>query len=182
MFASYVLWALSVPLAMSILVILFLRMVLHKLPHAGMAATSWLALGPIGTGALAMLVMSSAAPIALEASGLGQFSGIVSGLSLMAGILLWGYGLWWFAAAILITLRYLREDLPFNLGWWGYTFPLGVYTLATLRLGTILPIPAIGTFGTLLAGSLGILWLAISVRTIRGAWHGTLFHAPCLSD
>ena len=38
----------SVPLAMSILVILVLRMAIHKLPPASMAASSWLALGPHG--------------------------------------------------------------------------------------------------------------------------------------
>ena len=52
---SLVLWACSVPLAMSVLVILFLRMTVHKLPHVNMAASSWLALGPIGTGALGLL-------------------------------------------------------------------------------------------------------------------------------
>lgn len=182
MLASYVLWALSVPLAMSVLVILFLRMVVHKLPHAGMAATNWLALGPIGTGALAMLVMSTAAPIALDANGLGQFSAVIGGASLLAGILLWGYGLWWLASAVIITLRYLRDGVPFNLGWWGYTFPLGVYTLATLRLAAILPISAIAMSGAILAGALAILWFAISVRTLRGAWRGTLFHSPCLND
>ncbi len=56
---SYVLWAYSVPVALSILVILLLRLALHKLPHESMAASSWLALGPIGTGALGMLVMGS---------------------------------------------------------------------------------------------------------------------------
>ncbi|EGH48669.1 C4-dicarboxylate transporter/malic acid transport protein, partial [Pseudomonas syringae pv. pisi str. 1704B] len=59
---SYVLWAYSVPVALSILVILLLRLALHKLPHESMAASSWLALGPIGTGALGMLVMGSDAP------------------------------------------------------------------------------------------------------------------------
>jgi tellurite resistance protein TehA-like permease len=47
---SYVLWAFSLPVAFSILTILLLRMALHKLPHENMAASSWLALGPIGTG------------------------------------------------------------------------------------------------------------------------------------
>jgi len=42
---SYVLWAFSLPVAFSILTILMLRMALHKLPHANMAASSWLALG-----------------------------------------------------------------------------------------------------------------------------------------
>jgi len=36
---GYALWAFSVPLALSILVILVLRLVLHKLPHRDMAAS-----------------------------------------------------------------------------------------------------------------------------------------------
>ena len=57
---SYVLWAFSVPVAFSILTILILRMALHKLPHESMAASSWLALGPIGTGALGLLLLAAA--------------------------------------------------------------------------------------------------------------------------
>jgi hypothetical protein len=58
----YALWACSVPLAMSILVILLLRLVLHKLPNHDLAATGWLALGPIGTGALGLLLLGGDAP------------------------------------------------------------------------------------------------------------------------
>ena len=60
---SYVLWAFSLPVAFSILTILLLRMALHKLPHENMAASSWLALGPIGTGALGMLLLGADAPV-----------------------------------------------------------------------------------------------------------------------
>ena len=59
---GYALWAFSVPLAMSMLVILVLRLVLHKLPHRDMAASGWLALGPLGTGALGLLLLGQAAP------------------------------------------------------------------------------------------------------------------------
>ncbi|GLK76507.1 C4-dicarboxylate ABC transporter [Methylopila jiangsuensis] len=182
LFVSYVLWSLSVPLAMSMLVVLLLRMVLHNLPHVSMATTSWLALGPIGTGALGMLVLGHAAPEILAASGLGQFGQIAEGVGLVAGLLLWGYGLWWLAMALLITFRYLREGLPFNLGWWGYTFPLGVYAVATLRLGSVLPIPAIHGFGVVLVAALACLWLIVGARTVRGAWRGDLFVAPCLKS
>jgi tellurite resistance protein TehA-like permease len=68
--ASYILWACSVPLALGILAMLFLRLAIHKLPPANMAATSWLALGPIGTGAL---VTGAAAPAILTANGLGCY-------------------------------------------------------------------------------------------------------------
>ena len=57
--------------------------------------------------------------------------------ALIGGLILWGYGVWWLSLAILKTVRYLRQGLPFNLGWWGFTFPLAVYTLATLALARI---------------------------------------------
>jgi C4-dicarboxylate transporter/malic acid transport protein len=177
---SYVLWALSVPIAMGVIVILLLRLVLHKLPHASMAATSWLALGPIGTGALGLMTMGDAAPAILRAQGLEQYSATFTGVGLIGGLLLWGYGLWWLSMAALITLRYLREGLPFNLGWWGYTFPLGVFSVATVKLGTDLHLALIGGLADVLIGTLAVIWLIVGTRTALGAWHGTLFSCPCL--
>lgn len=49
LFFSYALWGTSVLPALGILAILFLRMVLHKLPGPDMAVSSWLAMGPIAT-------------------------------------------------------------------------------------------------------------------------------------
>jgi tellurite resistance protein TehA-like permease len=134
---SYVLWAFSLPVAFSILTILLLRMALHKLPHENMAASSWLALGPIGTGRWACCCW---VPMHrhFAANGLPGIGEIAAGLGLVAGITLWGFGLWWMLMAVLITLRYLRAGIPFNLGWWGFTFPLGVYSLATLKLASTL--------------------------------------------
>ena len=180
--AGYVLWAFSVPLAMSILVILVLRMAVHKLPHAGMAASSWLALGPIGTGALGLLVLGAASPAIFAANGLADYGPAARGVGLVGGLLLWAYGLWWAAMAGLITLRYLREGLPFNIGWWGYTFPLGVYAVATLRLGGVLPIPALSLLGVALVAALAVIWLIVAARTAAGAWRGDLFVSPCLID
>lgn len=179
---SYVLWALSVPIAMGVIVILLLRLVLHKLPHASMAATSWLALGPIGTGALGLMTLGDAAPAILRAQGLEQYSATFNGVGLIGGLLLWGYGLWWLSMAALITLHYLREGLPFNIGWWGYTFPLGVFSVATVKLGADLHIALIGGLADVLIGILAVIWLVVGTRTALGAWHGTLFSCPCLSQ
>ena len=122
---SYVLWAFSVPLAMGILVILLLRLAVHKLPHRDMAASGWLALGPIGTGALGLLLLGADAPVALAATGVPEVGTVALGLGVIGGTMLWGYGLWWLLLAALTTLRYLREGIPFNIGWWGFIFPLG---------------------------------------------------------
>ncbi|UST76029.1 TDT family transporter [Pseudomonas siliginis] len=178
---SYVLWAFSLPVAFSILTILLLRMALHKLPHENMAASSWLALGPIGTGALGMLLLGGEAPAIFAANGLAGVGEIASGLGLVAGITLWGFGLWWMLMALLITVRYLRDGIPFNLGWWGFTFPLGVYSLATLKLASILNLTFFSVFGTALVILLAAMWLIVGKRTVQGAWRGELFVSPCIA-
>jgi C4-dicarboxylate transporter/malic acid transport protein len=178
---SYVLWAFSLPVAFSILTILLLRMALHKLPHENMAASSWLALGPIGTGALGMLLLGGEAPAIFAANGLPGVGEIASGLGLVAGITLWGFGLWWMLMALLITLRYLRDGIPFNLGWWGFTFPLGVYSLATLKLASILNLTFFSVFGTALVFLLAAMWMIVGKRTVQGAWRGELFVSPCIA-
>lgn len=178
---SYVLWAFSLPVAFSILTILLLRMALHKLPHENMAASSWLALGPIGTGALGMLLLGGDAPAIFAANGLPGIGEIAAGLGLVAGITLWGFGLWWMLIALLITGRYLRAGIPFNLGWWGFTFPLGVYSLATLKLASILNLTFFSVFGCVLVALLTVMWLIVAKRTVQGAWRGELFVSPCIA-
>lgn len=178
---SYVLWAFSLPVAFSILTILLLRMALHKLPHENMAASSWLALGPIGTGALGMLLLGADAPAIFAANGLPGIGEIAAGLGLVAGITLWGFGLWWMLIAVLITVRYLRVGIPFNLGWWGFTFPLGVYSLATLKLASILNLTFFSAFGCVLVVLLAVMWLIVAKRTMQGAWRGELFVSPCIA-
>ncbi|EIK98370.1 C4-dicarboxylate transporter/malic acid transport protein [Pseudomonas sp. M47T1] len=179
---SYVLWAFSVPVAFAILTILMLRMALHKLPHESMAASSWLALGPIGTGALGMLVLGGDAPGIFAAAGVLPGVGtMIDGLGLVSAVILWGMGLWWMLLAMLITVRYLRSGMPFNLGWWGFIFPLGVYTLATLRLGSVLHLSFFTWCGQGLVACLAMLWALVMTRTVRGAWRGELFVSPCIA-
>ena len=179
--ASYALWALSVPLALGVVAVVFLRLVLHKLPQRAMAASSWLVLGPIGTGALALLVLGQAAGPAFAATPLAAAAQFARPFGVLVGGLLWGYGLWWWGMAWFFTLRYLREGLPFNMGWWGFTFPLGVYTAATLVLAEQTSFPVLTLFGALLVLQLAGFWCVVAARTLHGMWHGYLFVAPCLA-
>jgi C4-dicarboxylate transporter/malic acid transport protein len=179
---SYALWAYSVPVAFSILALLILRMALHKLPHNSMAASSWLALGPIGTGALGMLVMGAEAPSIFAQHGMLEVGIAARGIGTVAGITLWGFGLWWLLMASLITWRYYRAGIPFNLGWWAYIFPLGVYTLLTLQLGHDLHFVFFTLLGLCLTALLALIWCVVAFNTFRGAWKGNLFVAPCIAD
>jgi C4-dicarboxylate transporter/malic acid transport protein len=177
---SYALWAFSVPIALGILVILVLRLIVHKLPHRDMAASGWLALGPIGTGALGLLLLGADAPHAFAAVGLAGVGTVAAGIGVIGGAMLWGYGLWWLALGVLMTVRYLRQGMPFNLGWWGFTFPLGVYAVGTLALARATHLDFLFAIGGVLIVCLAGLWLVVASRTLHGAWHGTLFASPCL--
>ena len=178
--SGYLLWAFSVPLAMGILVILLLRLVLHKLPQRDMAASGWLALGPLGTGALGLLLLGADARAMTLPADLSFLGPVAEGAGLIGGALLLGYGAWWLMLAILTTARYLRHGMPFNLGWWGFTFPLGVYAVATLTLGRQLHLGFITAVGSGLVVVLTIFWLIVALRTLSGILQGGLFISPCL--
>ncbi len=177
---GYALWAFSVPLAMSLLVILVLRLALHKLPHRDMAATGWLALGPIGTGALGLLLLGGDAPRVFAAAGLSGVGPVAAGVGLLGGTILCGYGAWWFLLAVMTTARYLREGLPFNIGWWGFTFPICVYAISVLTLGRQTHLDGLLFVGGVLIVGISLFWCVVAWRTVRGAWNRSLFIAPCL--
>ena len=176
----YVLWGVSVLPAFAILTILMLRLVLHKLPEKELAVSSWLALGPIGTAALALLVLGHQAPMLMASLGLAQLGQLFQQAGILASLILLGFGLWWLGIAVLTTLHHAKQDLPFNLGWWGLTFPLGVYTLAILTLAQQLNLAFLYAVGYAFAAILMLLWSLVATKTAHGFYQGHLFFSPCL--
>ncbi|WP_175950716.1 TDT family transporter [Burkholderia sp. BCC0405] len=179
---SYALWAISLSMAFAVLTLVFFRLVIHKLPHRDLAPSSWLTLGPIGTGALGILSLGKAAPAAFEGSAFAQLGTLANELGLACAFLLWSAGIWWFVIAVLFTLRYRKEGMQFNLGWWGFTFPLGVYTAATIGLYRATDMMVFAVLGTSFALLLFSFWSVVVTRTLRGVMQGRLFQAPCLTD
>lgn len=178
---GYLLWGLSMTLAFSLMTLLLLRLVLHKLPENEFAATGWLPLGPLATGCLGLLVLGRAAPHALAGGVLAPVAQACAQLGLIGGLALWGAGLWWLGSATLFTVRHWRERMRFNLGWWGFIFPPGVFVLATLELYEHTAFELFSALGQGLAAVLLVVWGLVLTRTLAGAWHGELFRAPCLA-
>ena len=177
---SYVLWGVSVLPAFAILTILMLRLVLHKLPEKELAVSSWLALGPIGTGALALLILGQQAPTVLVSIDLAEMGQLFQYAGIFGSLILLGFGLWWLGIAVMTTLHHAKQELPFNLGWWGLTFPLGVYTLAILTLAQQLNLAFLYAVGYAFATILMLLWSLVATKTAQGFYQGHLFFSPCL--
>jgi tellurite resistance protein TehA-like permease len=62
---------------------------------------------------------------------------IVYVLGFFIALIMWGFGLLWLCIA-LATIHQSRP-FPFNMGWWGFTFPLGVFSASTIQLGIEMP-------------------------------------------
>lgn len=52
---------------------------------------------------------------------------------MLLGLIIWSFGLTWFVFAL--ASIYHSWPFPFNMGWWGFTFPLGVFAASTMELG-----------------------------------------------
>ena len=180
--ASYVLWGVSVFPAFAILTLLMLRLALHQLPAKELAISSWLALGPIGTAALALLLLGAQAPAVMSSFGAAELGQMMQQMGTWISVLLLGFALWWLGIAALTTLYHLRRDLPFNLGWWALTFPLGVVTLALFQLAAQLPLGFLAALAQSCAVILFGLWLMVMVKTLVGVSQGQLIFSPCLQQ
>ena len=91
-------------------------------------------------------------------------------------------GLWRLVAASgrAEDAQYARHGMPFNLGWWAFTFPLGVYTLATMALARVTHLEFFSIAGSVLALSLAGFWLVVATRTLHGVWFGYFSWPPAL--
>lgn len=161
MIVSLGLWALSVPLAFLMLGFLFLRLALHRLPPAEMAISTWISLGTLGTGIMGLVGLGKSMPLVF--GGIGHY---MDGTAILGSLALWGFGLWWLTLSILTTIHYARRGLPFNLGWWGLTFPLGVFTGGTDMLYDQLHITLIGWFAHAFYWLLVVFWSTVFLRTL----------------
>lgn len=67
-------------------------------------------------------------------------------LGFLVALILWSFGLVWlfFASASIARCR----SFPFNIGWWGFTFPLGVFAASTCQMGRELPSEFFKMLGT----------------------------------
>lgn len=135
---SYILWGMGMPLALIVMSIYFHRLTIHKLPPQEVIVSVFLPLGPLGQGGYAIMQLGvQAARVFPLMNTLHSLAGeILYVLGWATATILWGFGLVWFFFAI---ASISRSRFPFNMGWWGFTFPVGVFAMSTITMGRELP-------------------------------------------
>ncbi|PTU16887.1 hypothetical protein P175DRAFT_0541584 [Aspergillus ochraceoroseus IBT 24754] len=180
--ASYVLWGVGVPLALMVITIYLMRLFLYKLPPKAVIVSTFLPLGPLGQGGYGIQKLGSVAQtIFPQTSTLSAGAGeIFYDLGFLVGLILWSFGLLWLFFAIGSIIR--CKKFPFNLSWWAFTFPLGVFTTCTCQLARDMPSRFFRVLGTILSLCVVVFWIVVSALTAKGIFNRSLFVAPCLAD
>ncbi len=161
--AGYAALGIGLLLFVLIAAVLFGRLVFHPLPPAQLAPSLWIGLGPIGVGSLALLRLAAA-----WHPYFGAGDAAIHGVSELAAAVLWGLGIWWLAIAAALLIRYLRTGgVPYTIGMWAFTFPLGAYTVATVQLARAWHTTPVEWAGAALFLTLLGFWLLVTARTMR---------------
>lgn len=150
------------------------RLVTQALPPAAMAPSLWIVLGPLGVGAAALLDLAHVAPAVL-----GAKAAVIGTLTLVGASTLWGFGAWSLLVALVLLGRYLRRGgVPYGVGWWAFTFPLGALTLATSSLADAWKLPIVSDIALGLLVGLVVLWLIVTAGTAGSVATGHAWARP----
>ena len=182
---SYVLWGMGMGLSFLVMALYLHRLTLHKLPNSEVIVSAFLPLGPLGQGAFGIIEMSKAGLTTFTSEGFTSAPGapfIIHVISVLSGLLLWGFGWWWLVHGVYsVTIRVCTGGIHFNMGFWGFVFPLGVFTAATIALSAALGSQFLSYLASVFILVLILLGLGVTYGTLRGAMQGSLFKAPCLA-
>lgn len=159
---SYALWGMGMFLATIITVLFYARMMYRKLAPGPLVPAMWIALGPIGMSIVSLNRMCAAATHIWPVYGPE-----LRAATALYGLPVWGFGMYWLVLAIAVTLYAVRKHLPFTLGWWAFTFPLGVLTASTYTLYTPTHAPVFAVAGVFLLLLLATLWALVASQTLR---------------
>ena len=192
----WILWGTGFGLAFLLMSLYYARQAIYKIPPAQLIVSTFLPLGPCGQGAFALLQFASVvyklaltdntalpSPNATDPETARTMATAIYAVSMPVALVIWGLGLVWLVLAVasLVDL-WLVSKLSFNLGWWGFTFPLGVFATAAIKFGSVLDSAAFRVIGTALALVEVVLWIFIASMTLRKALRGEIFFSPCLAE
>ncbi|KAL7921178.1 voltage-dependent anion channel [Trichoderma austrokoningii] len=185
---SYVIWGVGQALSALVMALYFHRLTIHALPPREVIVSVFLPVGPLGQGGFGIQQLGRVALKVIPHTEMFTVAGVdpVRGaeflyfVGIFFGMVMWGFALAWVCFA-LISLRTTRS-FPFNMGWWGFTFPLGVWTTCTSALWQNLGSEFFKYITMILSLVVLLLWIFVSLNTIQRVITGEVFVAPCLES
>jgi C4-dicarboxylate transporter/malic acid transport protein len=171
--SGYAMFGLSLLASIVIITLIWYRLAVYKTGEATMVPTLWIVLGPLGQSIAAANLLGGVVQGVLPA----PYSTALQAFGVVYGVPVWGFALMWVAIAGAITIRTVREQLPFSLTWWSFTFPVGTLVLGTSELALHTGSDVFHAAAVLFYAGLVAAWVTVALRTARGSLRGTLFRA-----
>jgi C4-dicarboxylate transporter/malic acid transport protein len=172
--ACYAMFGLSLLATLTMLPLIFARLVHHGPLPLALTPTLFLVLGPLGQSTTAVGQLADVAPGAIGApyaSALGAFA-------VLYGVPVMGFALLWLALAGSMVVRAVRGGMTFSMTWWGFTFPVGTCVTGAAGLARHTGLTAFTWLAVALYVLLVSAWAVAGVRTLRGLFSGALLAAP----
>ncbi len=161
---GYAMWGCGIALSAIVIVLHYARLVQHHVPEGALVTSVWLVVGPLGQSIAGITSLDNAARAVWPAP-----AAALDVIGLAYGIAVWGLGAYWLLMAIALTLRTARVKLPFALGWWAFTFPVGVLTAGTYSLQQLTGSAFYRDAGLVLLTLLAVMWTLVGIATTRAA-------------
>lgn len=171
-------WSIGLVLYAAAAVFVSLRLMMYSVTPNELDPTYWVAMGSVAITVVAgarMLEMSSTPMV-------DAIRGLVSGLA----VILWSFASWLIPVLVATgAWRHWHQGVPlrYDVSLWAMVFPLGMYAVAGMYLGTVDALPFVSTVGSSFYWVALAAWVLTLASMLVHAWrwsHGQV--AAALSE
>lgn len=193
---SYVALGMGFSLAFMVTTIYYMRLMIHKIPLGGSVFSAFLPLSVFSQSAFATLNLASTArdvfkkhgewivsPNVISSDTAGFYSEAMYAGTIPISLMLWGFALIWLVLAIFFIIDIVSvSKISFTLAWWGVTFPVGVFAVATSEISNSLGSGFFRVLATIITLGEIMTWLMMVALTLYNLPRNRLFIAPYLQE